>query len=456
MNDITLQPSAAPAADATGPRGYPLVGILPKFAADPLNFLLQQSQTHGDVFRLDLGNRQFLFVNHPDAAKHVMVDNNKNYRKGYGKLPLLGNGLVTSEGDFWRRQRRLMQPAFHRERIAGLASAMTDEAAKMLARWQPHAERGELLDAYDEMLHATMAVITRTMFGADVEQYYDVLSPSFTAALEFLNQRMFSPVQIPESWPTPVNMRYREAQAKIDEVVYRTIADRRSGKTQGDDLLDMLLKARDEETGEGMSDEQLHDEVTTIYFAGHETTAATLSWTWYLLSKNPDTERRVHDEVARVVGDGIPTPAHVAQFDLVRRVIEEAMRLYPPAWMFTRTANADDVVNGYRVPKDAIVMISPYVMHRDARWWDNPEGFDPERFTPERSAERPKTAYIPFAAGPRMCIGNQFSMMEAQLIVAMVVQKYRLHLVPGQKVEAKPMATLRPSPGMLMRLQPRT
>jgi cytochrome P450 len=432
-----------------------LVGILPKFAAAPLSYLLQQSQSQGDVFRLDLGSRRFYFVNHPDGAKHVMQDNNKNYRKGYGELPLLGNGLVTSEGEFWRQQRRLMQPSFHRERIAGLATAMTDEAARMLTRWEDQARRNEPLDIYQEMLRVTMSVITRTMFGGDVEQDFDVLSPAFTTALEHMNSKMFSPLRIPDSWPTPLNRRNREAIQKIDEVVYRTIANRRSGKTHGNDLLAMLLEARDEDTGEGMSDQQLRDEVTTIYFAGHETTAATLSWTWYLLCQHPEAEIRMHEEVMRVLGEGVPTAANTAQLDFTRMVIEEAMRLYPPGWMFTRTANGADGICGYGIPKDATVMISPYVMHRDARWWENPAGFDPERFTPERSAGRPKTAYIPFAAGPRMCIGNQFSMMEAQLIAAMVVQRFRLHLMPGQKVEAKPMATLRPSPGVWVRLEAR-
>lgn len=450
-----VAPSPTPHRDPSGPQGYPLVGVLPKFASDPLTFLLKLSQTHEEIARFSLGNREFYFVNHPDAGKHIMVDNNKNWRKGYGKLPLIGNGLVASEGDFWRRQRRMMQPAFHRDRIVRMADDMADEAVKMLARWEPFAKRAEPLDIYSEMLHATMAVITRTMFGTDVEDQFDVLSQSFTAALEFMNQRMMSPISIPESWPTPVNRRYHDAKQKIDEVVFKTIADRRSGKTQGDDLLSMLLEARDDETGEGMTDQQLFDEIATIYFAGHETTATTLSWMWYLLSKNPAYERLMHEEVMRVVGDATPSAAHVPHLHYTRMAIEESMRLYPPAWMFVRTANEDDVVCGFKIPKESKAMISPYVMHRDQRWWDNPEGFDPERFTPERSANRHKHAYIPFAAGPRMCIGNQFSMMEAQLIAAAVVQKYRLQLVPGEKVVARPVATLRPSPGVLMRLQPR-
>ena len=424
--------------------------------ADPLNYLVSATREHGDVVYLDMGPRRFYLINHPDGVKHVLQDNNRNYRKGYEKLkPFLGNGLVASEGDFWRRQRRLMQPAFHRERIAALTTTMTEVTATMIERWRPFAERGEPIDAADEMMRLTLNIIVSTMFSTDVEREYAMLSEAFGVALEYLNTKLFSPIDIPERWPTPLNRRFLKARRTIDDVVYRVIGERRRTGNTGDDLLGMLLEARDEETGEGMSDEQLRDEVTTIFVAGHETTAATLTWTWYLLSKHPDIARRVSNEVDAALGGRTPAMADLSNLAYTRMVIDEAMRLYPPAWMFARLAIGDDEVCGYRIPAGSMVMLSPYVMHRHPAYWDNPEGFDPERFLPERSADRPKYAYFPFGGGPRLCIGNTFSQIEAQLIVAMVAQTYRLHLLPGYRVEARPISTLRPHPGVMMTVQKR-
>jgi cytochrome P450 len=293
------------------------------------------------------------------------------------------------------------------------------------------------------------------MFGTDVDRDYASLSEAFGVALEYLNTKLFSPIDISERWPTPLNRRFLKARRTIDDVVYRVIGERRRTGHTRDDLLGMLLEARDEETGESMSDGQLRDEVTTIFVAGHETTATTLAWTWYLLSKHPAVARRVSDELDATLSGRTPAMADLPNLAHTRMVIDEAMRLYPPAWMFARLAIGDDEVCGYRIPAGSMVMLSPYVMHRHPAYWDNPEGFDPERFLPERSADRPKYAYFPFGGGPRLCIGNTFSQIEAQLIVAMVAQTYRLHLLPGHRVEPKPISTLRPYPGVMMTVQKR-
>ena len=438
-----------------GLKGYPIVGNLPQFQRDPLATLTRAAREGGDVVRLALGSERFYLLSHPDHVRHVLQDNNKNYVKGYGKVSvLLGNGLVLSEGSFWRRQRRLMQPAFHRERLAGFAEAMTDETSRMLDGWEAPASEGRALDVALEMTLLAQRIIVRTMFGAGVGEEGATIARAFDTALAGIDTRFVVPLWV-SRLPLPANRRFEKALATIDGAVRRIIAGRRrAGLGGGDDLLGMLMEARDAETGETMSEGQIRDEVTTIYLAGHETTAVTLAWTWFLLSKNPAVARGVREEVSRVLGGRTPGMGDVPNLTYTRAVVDEVLRLYPAAWMISRSAVGDDEVGGYRVPAGLTVFLSPYVTHRRPELWPNPEGFDPERFAPEGADGRPRFAYFPFGGGPRLCIGNNFALMEATLVIAMTMQRYRLDLVPGQTVEAKPRGTLRPRPAVWMTPHP--
>jgi len=395
-------------------------------------------------------------VSHPDLIKHILQDNNRNYHKsvGYEKTrPMLGYGLLTSEDDFWRRQRRLAQPAFHRKHISAFATTMTDATSQMLQRWQHHAESGAPFNAAAEMMRLTLTIVGRTLFNTDLSDEADKVGQALTIALEHTNRRMQSLFDLGEKLPTPENRRFNEAIKTLDEVVYGMIEERRRTNIDNGDLLSLLLHAQDEETGERMSDKQLRDEAMTIFLAGHETTANALAWTWYLLSKHPDVARRLRNELAAVLGGRTPTLDDLPNLVYTKMVLDEALRLYPPAWAIGRNSLAADKLGDYHLPANSIVVLSPYVTHRLPEFWPNPEGFDPERFRPEQAENRPRFAYFPFAGGPRLCIGNNFALMEMQLILAMIAQRYHLDLVPGHPIELEPMVTLRPRHGVLVTLR---
>ncbi|GAB4111359.1 MAG: cytochrome P450 [Roseiflexaceae bacterium] len=447
---ISTPPNARP---APGPQGLPVIGNILDAQRDVLGMFLEAHRTYGDVARLDmLGTRMYL-VSHPDYVKHILQDHNRNYPKSslYQKLtPMLGNGLVTSEGEFWLRQRRLAQPAFHRQRIAGFAQVMTDLTGQMLDRWQQYANTQQAIDVSAEMMHLTLMIISKTMFGADLGEEADRIGKAVSTSIIEIDRRVLSFPEIPFWIPTPANRRFLDAQQVLDDVVQRMITNRRQSTNpaaQGD-LLSMLIEAQDEATGERMSDQQLRDEVMTIFVAGHETTANALSWAWYLLSRNPAVRRKLKQELEQVLGGRTPTMADLPKLRYTAMVIEEAMRLYPPAWEIERQALADDTIGGYHIPAGTIVMLSPYVVHRHPQFWSNPEGFEPERFLPEHSEGRPRFAYFPFGGGPRQCIGNNFALMEAQLILAMVAQRFDLNLLPGHTPIPEPLITLRPGGGV--------
>jgi cytochrome P450 len=439
-----------------GPKGYPLVGIIPKIGRDPLAFFVRMMEEYGDLVYLNMGFRGMYLVSEAEGLKYILQDNNRNYGKGYDVTkPLIGNGLVTSEGEFWRRQRRLMQPMFHRQKINQFSEVMVDTTNEIIASWEANTRQSAELDVAAEMTRITQQVIARTMFSTDVGDQTDVLCEAFDNGLEYLNQHMFNPLPFIDKLPTATNRRFKHSLALLNEVMYGLINARRNSGDNPGDLLSMLLQARDEETGEGMSDEQIRDEVLTIFFAGHETTASTLSWTWYLLSQYPEVEARMVAELADVLGGRMPTFEDFPRLVYTRRVVDEVLRLYPPAWMFARTVLEDDEVCGYHVPAGSMLMLSPYVTHRNPAYWDAPETFDPDRFLPERVAERPKYAYFPFGGGPRLCIGRDFALMEAVLVIAVIAQQYQLRLAPGREVHAQPIATLRPRPGVFVNISRR-
>ena len=431
--------------------------MLPHLRSNPIRTFLDAADRYGDLVHLKAGPYHGFLLCEPAAIRHVLQDNARNYHKSplYDRLrDSLGNGLLTSEDSFWLRQRRLAQPAFHRPRLIAMAEAMVGCTEQMLDRWDRIASRGETIDVVSEMMALTQAIIVKTMFSTDLGEATAIVNRTWPV----INRRIgetFWATKLETSLPLPANRRFWRALGELDTVVYRIIADRRQAGRDEPDLLSMFLSARDDESGAGMTDRQLRDEVLTMLLAGHETTSLALSWTYYLLSRHPDVERRIADEVDRVIGDERPSFAHLERLTCTRRTIEESLRLYPPAWGFSRQAVADDEIGGYHIPKGSLAFVIPFVVHRRPKLWPEPERFDPDRFTPEQEAARPRFAYIPFGGGPRGCIGNHFAMMEAQLIVASIARRYRIELVPDQTIRPEPLITLRPAPGIRATLQKR-
>jgi cytochrome P450 len=425
-----------------------------------MSFALKMWQRYGDVVRFRLLFWPAYVLYHPDHVKRVFQENHRNYDKHFPMMntvrPLFGNGLFINDGESWLHQRRLMQPSFHSKRLAGFGTIMTEATLALLERWQ--GAGSQPLDIPLEMMRLTQRTAGLAFFNLDLNNEADTVGRTFTMLLALLLKYSFFP--FPPLWvPTPRNRRLQAGLETLNKVVYGIIAERRKrashpGMDTGD-LLSMLLAARDEETGEGMSDQQLRDEVMTLLIAGYETTSVALSWTWYLLSQHPNVEQRLHAELDRVLGGQVPTVDSLDKLPYTRMVIQEAMRLYPPAFGLTRRAIAEDEIGSYRIEANSIIFVSQYCTHRHPAFWEEPEVFDPERFTPERSAGRPRFAYFPFGGGPRQCIGNNFAIMEAQLVLATIAQRYYLRLVPGHPVEPQVLVTMRPRYGLPMTLHPR-
>jgi cytochrome P450 len=351
------------------------------------------------------------------------------------------------------RQRRLAQPAFHRERLAKLAEVMATSTREMLDRWERKRERGEAFDAAADFMALTLAIVSRSLFSTDVAGGDTAaVGRAITVSLEETNRRLFSFLGPPLWVPTARNREYKAAVRVLDEVVFKIIDARRKGQSTGADLLQMLMEARDEETGATMNDRQLRDEVMTLFLAGHETTANALAWTIWLVAQHPEVETKLRAELGQVLGGRVPAAQDVPKLRYVTQVLEESMRLYPPAWMVARQAEEADELLGFHVPKSTIMAMSPYVVHRNPRYWPDPERFDPDRFAPDRAQQRPRHAYFPFGAGQHMCIGNGFAMMEGALILAMLYQRFTVKLVEGHPVVPLPRVTLRPQHGIQVRL----
>jgi cytochrome P450 len=313
----------------------------------------------------------------------------------------------------------------------------------MLDQWHDFVERDQPLDVAAEMLHLTLCIVSKALFNRDLSDEMDSVGQAVTTVNRLLSEYLYAPFP-PLNVPTPRNRRFQAARRTLDQIVQSIITHRRQQNTDMGDVLSMLLIAHDEETGQGMNDQQVRDEVMTLLIAGHETVSTALTWTWYLLSQHPEVERRLYSELDEVLGGHVPTVDHLSRLSYTRMVLEEVLRLYPPAWVFGRKAISDDEIGGYFIPANSMIVLSPYVTHRNPAFWENPEAFNPERFTPERSAGRPHYAYFPFGGGSRMCIGNNFALMEMQLILATIAQRYRLHLVPGHPVEPEALLSLRP------------
>ena len=462
---IASQPQTTRPKTPPGPRGHFLLGSMAEVQTDVMGFLQGLAQQYGDVARFRFAWFSGYLVSHPDAIQRVLQENNRNYSKrtfAYQMLkPLVGEGLLTSDGATWLRQRRLIQPAFHRQRIHAFSKLMTGATEQMLERWRAPAFRDAPLNASEEMMRLTLSIVAQALFSQDVSREADVVGRSFTYLNQELSARFRTLFPAPLFLPTPRNRRFKAALAALDGVVAELIHTRRAQLASGEpapdapDLLAMLLEARDEDTGEGMTDTQLRDEVMTLLLAGHETTANALTWTWYLLSQNPEAEAKLHAELDRALGGRVPTISDLPDLPYNRMVVQETLRLYPPAWIVSRMAEKDDELCGYAIPAGSVVEVSPYIMQRHPRYWEDPDAFDPERFTPERSQGRPAFAYFPFGGGPRLCIGRDFALVEAQLILATVASRLRLRLEPGFPVEPEALITLRPRNGLQMRLEDR-
>ena len=448
---------ARPESVPPGPRPRPLVGNLIEFGKNPLPFFTSCARDYGDVVSLQIGKWPSLFLNHPDHFETVLLTNNRNFIKHRffwrHVTEIFGRGLLTSEGTPWLTQRRLMQPAFHRERIAGYGATMVAYTERMFERWK--VEGRQQRDIHDDLMKLTMEIATKTLFGSDLPPNDAAeVSAAFNDAIVEIATRFRRLFKIPRWVPIPSNIRYNRAVARLDRLIYGFI-EQKEREGGGDDLLTMLMEVRDED-GSRMSTKQIRDEAVTIFLAGHETTAITLSWTFYLLSQNPDAEEKAAREVASVLGDRKPEAADVTRLPFLSNVISESMRLFPPAYAFGRESLEDCVIGDYKIAAGTTIFISPWVSHRDPRWFSDPLGFRPERWENDFAKTLPRFAYLPFGGGPRVCIGNNFALMEAVLVLASVLQRYRLTLVPGTTITPFASITLRPKEGMPMVVSART
>jgi cytochrome P450 len=432
------------ASRPSGPRGLPYIGQAWNFTRDPLGFLSGVALRYGDISCFTLGGVQAFFVRHPDYIREVLITQRGSFtlsplRKRLGAV--VGQGLFTSEGDLHARQRRLMQPVFRKSRIEAYAGAIAELSRRMRDQWRPGAE----IDLTEETMKLTMLVAARALFDDDIEADAEAVSSNLAVLLEFFT-RISSPfLGLWLRLPLPSSRRFHRAVRELDAVIYRMIERRRGAGVSGNDLLSLLMQAKDDETNVFMTQKQLRDEVLTLLIAGHETTANLLGWTLYLLAQDERAAERLHAEARSVLG-GRPgfTAADTERLPFARQVLQEGMRLYPPGWFIGRAALADVRLGDFTVPKGAVVLMSQYVMHRDGRYFEAPERFKPERWEGDLEERLPRGAYFPFSAGDRHCIGEGFAWQEALLILATLAERWRFELVPGQNIRPKPSVTLRP------------
>ncbi len=421
---------------------------------DPLQLPLQLAQKYGDAFYLQLGKERVFFLTHPDAIRELLVVQPERFLKGPGVMRLdrmLGNGLITSEGDVHRHQRKLVQPTFHRHRVSGYATSMVQAAEQKALAWQDNTT----LDMVQEMMELTLTIVGKTLFNADVKDAASTVRDALTTAMEAFRKQGMSPLgDLLERLPLPLNARLKRAREHLDAVVYRIIDEhRRSGIDQGD-LLSMLL-ITGKEDGQGMSEQQLRDEVMTLFLAGHETTAHALTWTWYLLAQHPAVLATLQRELDAVLSGRAPTIEDLPRLLYTERVLKESMRLCPPIWSIDRRALCATTIQDVFIPQGARVILSQYTVHHDPRFYPDPDRFDPDRWTPEAQSARPKFAYFPFGGGPRLCIGESFAWTEGILLLATLAQRWELHLVPNQRVQFQPAVTLRPKDPIYMTMHRR-
>lgn len=441
-------------AHPPGPKAGIFGGHFLKFRRRPTEFLMECAAL-GDVTAFKLGGHPAYFLNHPDLIRELLVTSASKFKKGRAlqrAKKLLGEGLLTSEKEVHLRQRRMMQPAFHRQKIAAYAKVMVAFGALTADKWRA----GEVRDIDREMMHLTLQIVGQTLFSANVEDEADEVGAALTALIEMFNYLLLPFSEILEKLPIPQARRFNRAKETLDKVIYDIINERRRSGADTGDLLSMLLTAQDETDGTAMTDRQVRDEALTLFLAGHETTANALTFTWYLLSQNPEKEARLHEELDLVLGGRLPTIEDYPRLKYTENVLAETMRLYPPAWALGRLALEEHEFNGYRIPPGALVLLSMYVTHRDPRFWERAGEFLPERWEKLSIKEASnRFIYFPFGGGIRRCIGEQFAWTEGVLLIAALAQKWKLRLVPEQRIALNPLMTLRPKYGMKMRIEKR-
>ncbi len=418
---------------------------------DRVLLLKRLESYHPDIVINTFGKRELVLINRPEYIHEVFVEQADKFHKGeqfkiYTR-PLLGNGLLLSEDEVHKRNRKLVAPAFVHRRIRDYAKVMSDYTLRAMSQWQD----GDVIDISREMMRITLGITGKTLFNTDLSEEADDVKRRLTYLMNYAEQQLRIPIHIPFEWHTPRNNRVRKEIAGLDKIIYGMISERRNSKTDAGDLLSMLLLARDEDDGSGMTDKQVRDEAMTIFLAGHETTANATAWMWYLLAKNPEIFKKLQDELV-VLGGKAPTLDDLPRLPYTLQIFKEAMRLYPPAYIIVRTAISDCLIDGYLIKKNAAIIISPYLLHRKAEFFPDPEKFDPDRFSPENEKMIPRHAYLPFGGGARVCIGNQFALIEGHLMTATIAQKFSFELLDSTLVEMEPLITLRPKGGIRVRL----
>ncbi len=421
-----------------------------------LNFYNQMWKQYGDLVCLPImPNSSAYLLAHPKYAEHVLSTHQELYAKtDVVNKPLnlmMGESILTAEGESWLKDRRLMQPAFHMKQLANLVDVMVSCTESFLQEWENKPD-GEVVDIAEETLHLTLKVAGQTLFSKDISDEDSVLGQAFRTGYEFINYKINNLWTEPLWMPTPRNKRFIKAKQTLDNLILDIIDNRRQNPSERNDLLSMLMSARDEQTGEGMSDEQLQNEAITLLVAGHETAASSLAWTWYLLAQHPHIAENLQSELQEVLNGSNPSLEKLSQLKYTRKIFDETLRLYPPAWGIPRTPKQDDQINGYLIPKNSIITVGAFMIHRHPEFWENPDEFNPDNFLPEKVNQRPKFAYFPFGGGKRICIGQNFALMEATIIIALISQRFKFELLPNQNVEIDPTFTLRPKNGIKVKV----
>lgn len=455
----------APAREVPGPYGrsradrvWTQIRILRSFQTDPQRLFLELQREFGDVVRFGPNPYAVYLVTHPDGVKHVLLDNHRNYTRGrwYKPFePVFGRGLLTTDGEVWRKHRRIVQPFFHRKDLEAAVPILTDAVARTLDHWEADFPRGAVFDVVPEMLTLTLRMLGNVIFSWDLGEEAHIVEPATRHAISIIVRAGKLREMIPLWVPTPHNREVQAALGVLHATMDRVIEAHRRRPPARTDIVTALLSARDEETGEALSEAEVHDEAMTIFLAGFETSGTALSWMLYELSMNPDVRRKVEEEVDLVLGTRAPTAEDLQRMTYSRAVVDETLRLHPAIWVYPRDSIAADEICGYRIPAGSSINLSSYVTHRHPAFWENPEGFDPGRFTPEGSKDRPRFAYFPFGGGQRQCLGMHMALLEMQVTIAMLAQRFRLNALPGHRVECRAAVSLRPTHGILMRIHPR-
>jgi len=444
---IIINPLSSTLPQPPGPKTWPWLGSALEISNDTIAFLTKMARNYENVSYFKAIGMRFIYLSAPEHVKHVLQTNNKNYHKGsnYRFLRMvLGRGLITNEGESWLVQRRLAQPAFHRKPLASYAETMTNYTSDMVKHWEDNKLLDREIDMHKEMMAVTLRIVGQTLMSKDLNVSAAEIGVSLGILIENVYYRVHDIIHWPLWVPTPGNRRFNKNKKIMDDIIFEVIDERLAYSSDQMDLLSMLVNARDEDSGERMDREQLRDEVMTVFAAGHETSANALAWSLYLLAKHPEIADKLYEELNSVLEGRAPTMQDIPNLKYTLQVIEESMRLFPPAWIMERYALEEDQVGGYRIRKGD----SPYVMHRDPKFWERPDEFDPDRFSEANSKGRDRYAYYPFGGGPRFCIGSNFALLEMQLVLAILIQKFKFSVDPDFQVELEPLITLRPKGGM--------